>query len=100
MRFSSSAIADSIGILLLGVIVAGCVPTEALRTDLRPLVAAAGAYALMQAPPAPGKCSTCGGRGKLGDGRIEIPCPECSPKQESAPCPTGKCPLPTRPIVR
>jgi len=34
------------------------------------------------APPAPtpdaGKCSNCNGTGKIGDGRIVMPCPECN----------------------
>lgn len=36
--------------------------------------------ALLPSPslPDPGQCSTCGGDGVLGDGRIEIACPDCS----------------------
>ncbi|MFK7821917.1 MAG: hypothetical protein AB8G99_24680 [Planctomycetaceae bacterium] len=42
--------------------------------------------ALQPAPSAPddnldGVCNTCGGDGVLGDGRIEIPCPDCSSNQ-------------------
>jgi len=57
--------------------------------DLVPLVATAGAGALVEAgpavvPPTPapapaGKCKNCNGTGVVGDGRVSSPCPVCRP---------------------
>ena len=98
-------LADTIGPAMILLFIWGCVPQALVRGDLRPFVATAGAYALSQAPPAPGPtpavCENCGGKGVVGDGRIEVPCPVCRPQTTgTASCPTGKCPLPTQRIVR
>lgn len=77
-------IADSIGasvLVLVGTLPLGCLPH--MRDDLQPLVAASGAYGLVSAqeppPPAPGVCRTCRGKGVVGDGVVEVPCPDCQP---------------------
>jgi hypothetical protein len=57
-------------------------------------------------PPAPGKCcGACGGRGYvvMPDGhRVACPCPAACPcKSKSTPtCPDGKCPTPTKSVLR
>jgi len=72
----------------------GCESAE----DLRPFVAVAGGYGVMQAeptpaPPAPSDvCENCGGTGFIGDGVVRIPCPS---RQKGAPeCKDGTCPQP------
>lgn len=68
----------------------GCV--TAPPAPLQPLVAVAGAYSLSapSAKPAPSKCENCGGRGVVGDGTIEVPCPVCRPSAAKAD-PSCKC---------
>ena len=65
-----------------------CVPAPTpVRGDLQPLIATAGTYALMdQKPVAPAVCETCGGRKVVGDGRIEVPCPQCQPAKAAPVC--------------
>ena len=83
-----------LAIITVVVFLCGC----SARDDLRPLVAAAGAYGLVEAgngpqpnpSPKPGVCETCGGSGWLGDGTIRTPCPSCSKE-----CKDGKCPTPS-----
>lgn len=58
-----------------------CSTAPKAHGDLQPMIAVAGAYSL-SAPspkPAPAKCENCGGRGVIGDGRVEVPCPACRP---------------------
>jgi hypothetical protein len=123
------AIVDSIGsTIMLAALVApmSCVQVTQ-RQDLQPMIAAAGAYALMSAEagptpaPTPGdKCSNCNGVGRVSDGRVSVECPVCdgtgkatksapvSPppaaapvtKASVSPCPNGTCQWPTRNIVR
>lgn len=104
MRSRSAMWADAIGPSAILLLLVGCVPPTLFTSDLRPFVATAGAYAVLQAPPpapGPGVCENCGGDGIVGDGRIAVPCPVCRPqKPGETPCPTGKCPLPTRPTGR
>jgi hypothetical protein len=79
---------DVIGVTFMFLAV-GCALAPGV-SDLQPVVAVAGQYAIMSQRPTPapqppsGKCGTCGtpvppGGGKLGDGRVEVPCPECNP---------------------
>jgi hypothetical protein len=90
---------------------AGCSPAT---PDLRPFVAVAVRYSI-QASPAPevtpgGKCKTCRGAGKVGDGRVFVTCAACNgtgvepkpgaPAAAVAPatpnqCKDGTCPTPT-----
>ena len=90
------AVVESIGAMTLmaaATLPLSCVPAPTpVRGDLQPLVAAAGAYTMMeQKPVAPAVCETCGGRKVVGDGRIEVPCPACQPAKAAAacPCPCG-----------
>lgn len=117
-------LADIIGSALIASAVTvplSCLPS-AEKQNLQPLVAAAGAYALMQpdanpSPPTDGKCQNCNGVGRVSDGRVSVVCPVCdgtgdgkatkkTPASASTqtpratPCATGNCPLPTRTIVR
>jgi hypothetical protein len=86
------------------VLFAGCVEKADVIGDLQPLVAVGGAYGVVQvknAPPAPvgpvvpRVCEQCRGLGYLGDGRVKIPCPACSPqpkgKSASVNCENGQC---------
>ena len=97
------AILESIGAMSLmaaATLPLSCVPIPSPVGDLQPLVAAAGQYSLMAAPPPPapaptGVCGTCGaknppGGGFLGDGTVKTPCPECNAKGQAAcACPCG-----------
>lgn len=97
-----NAVGDSLGLLVVAVCMAGCLHVPA-TADLRPFVAVSMGYASVAAQPgpapapAPAVCRTCGGTGKLGDGRVFVPCPDCQKKstKETPPCPTGTCPTPT-----
>jgi hypothetical protein len=120
------AIVDSIGsTIMLAALVApmSCVQVTQ-RQDLQPMIAAAGAYALMSADagptpaPQPGdKCANCNGVGRVSDGRVSVECPVCDgtgkPKKSApaspppaapikkasvSPCPNGTCQWPTRSI--
>jgi hypothetical protein len=89
------AILDSLGavsVMLAMALPIGCVRVPATPTDLQPLVAVSGSYAMLsRSSPAPaptGVCSNCGtkvppGGGWVGDGTIKVPCPECNPKSAS-----------------
>lgn len=85
------------------VVFAGCNPAN--QDDLRPLVAAAGYYSLMQgavpgpapapAPkPGPVQCRNCRGLGYLTDGTVRTLCPVCKGNKVTS-CPDGNCPLAT-----
>jgi hypothetical protein len=86
------AITDSLGAVAVMATLTlpfGCVQPA---TDLQPLVAVAGTYAMLsQTSPKPsGVCSNCGtkvppGGGFVGDGRVKVPCPECN-KDAKASC--------------
>ena len=85
------AVIESIGAMTLmaaATLPLSCVPAPTpVRGDLQPLIATAGTYALMdQKPVAPAVCETCGGRKVVGDGRIEIPCPDCQPAKAAPAC--------------
>jgi hypothetical protein len=78
--------------------VIGCVRVPPGPTDLQPLVAVAGQYAMQSqtdTKPAPaGICSNCGtkvppGGGFVGDGRVKVPCPECNKDAKAARCQCG-----------
>ena len=101
---------------LLAIIALVCTLGCSTQEDLRPFVAVAGAYGIMQTEPtpatAPGVCENCGGRGVVGDGVIEIPCPACRKGElfevivqppatlpAAPPCKDGTCP-PSRTIRR
>lgn len=103
---------------LLAILAIVCTLGCSKQEDLRPFVAVAGAYGLMQAQPtpapAPDVCENCGGRGVVGDGVVEVPCPVCRkgelfeviveppppvPAAASPPCKDGQCP-PSRTIRR
>lgn len=61
--------------------------------DMRAFVAVAGRYSLMAAESRPDKnevCKNCGGTGRVGDGKIFVPCPVCQPNG-GQPCLTGTC---------
>lgn len=86
-------------LVVLVVFMAGC--TVGSPEDLRPFVAVAGKYSLMDKPaPAPspsGVCENCRGTGKVGDGRVMVTCPVCdgTGKPKTAPeCKDGTCPTP------
>lgn len=90
-------------LLLIAVaLVAGC--SAGTVPDQQPFVAVVMQYESMAAgptpAPAPGVCETCGGKGVVGDGRVEVPCPQCRPKQETKSCLSGTCQPATRVIVR
>lgn len=84
---------DGIGasiLLAASTLPVGCVPLPSGRADLQPFVAASGSYAVLDATkPKPAVCETCGGKGVVGDGRIEVPCPQCSTKAATPAC--GQC---------
>lgn len=68
--------------------VAGCSQSGGGSGDLRPFVAVAGKYSLLAAPPKkPSVCETCNGTGRVGDGRVWVPCPACAAKA----CVSGTC---------
>lgn len=98
----SRSICDAVGLITLSLAIVGCIPLAQMRSDLRPLVAACGAYALAapETPKPPAVCRTCGGKKVLGDGTIKIPCPDCTPKKESERCQTGSCLIHPPVIVR
>ena len=83
------ALVESIGasvFLLAATLPLGCVSVP--PGDLQPLIAVAGTYSLAAdaKKPTPAKCENCGGRGVVGDGTIEVPCPVCRPSAATAPC--------------
>lgn len=64
------------------------------QESMVPFVAVAGNYSLLAAPAAkPEVCPNCRGTGKVGDGRIFVPCPVCQTPQKQRPetCKTGTC---------
>lgn len=90
------------------VLLAGCVQNVDTVGDLQPLLAVGGAYGVVQVknapkpapapkpePVVPRVCESCRGLGYLGDGRVKIPCPQCSPqpkgKASTSNCPGGVC---------
>lgn len=84
--------------ILMATLFAGCV-----ENDLRPFVAVAGGYGVMQAeptpaPPKPDVCENCGGTGVVGDGVVQVPCPVCQRGQTRSvvvpQCKDGQCPQP------
>lgn len=96
-------------LLVFTVMTLGCVATlPAGDTSITADLACEAARTLVQmrrAPaPAPkpddGRCDTCKGTGKLGDGRVSVTCPACDgtgKKKAAKPaptCTTGSCPLP------
>lgn len=94
------AIADTLGsvaMMLAVTLPIGCVRTSDRPSDLQPLIAVAGQYALMgrHTPATPtGVCSNCGtkippGGGFVGDGRVKVPCPECNKQAAASQCPCG-----------
>jgi hypothetical protein len=95
------ALVDTLGAVILlsaASLPVGCVQYPSRATDLQPLIAVAGQYALTgrAVPDAPkGICSNCGakvppGGGFVGDGRVKVPCPECNKQAAAAPkCPCG-----------
>lgn len=92
-RFFDS-IADSFGLVVVTTLAAGCLSVAGPVGDLRPFVATAGAYSVASpaAPkPKPAVCATCGGTGRLGDGRVFVPCPDCTQKQEKPTCQGPTC---------
>lgn len=64
-------------ILVFATVVAGCAAQS--HDDLRPFVSAAGGYAMARkpAPEKPKVCPNCNGTGKVGDGKVFVPCPAC-----------------------
>jgi hypothetical protein len=78
------------------------------QQNLQPFIAVAGNYGVWSAAvgptpaPAPSKvCSSCNGRGKVGDGRVAITCAACDGTgvaKESKQCTSGTCTTPS--IVR
>jgi hypothetical protein len=70
-------------LLIIVAVLAGC--TAPQSADLRPLVAVSGKYSLLaEKVVVPSKCSTCGGTGRLGDGKVFVPCPDCQPKSSGS----------------
>jgi len=84
---------DVIGIsamVLASTLPLSCLPAERPE-NLQPFVAAAGSYSLAAPPESSGVCSTCGskvppGGGRLGDGTVSVPCPECNKAALSTDC--------------
>jgi len=76
------AVVESLGVAVFFAAVGlpfGCVPTPA-TADLQPVVAVGGQYGILAAPKPPSaQCENCGGRGVVGDGVVEVPCPVCRP---------------------
>jgi hypothetical protein len=71
-------------LVLLSLVVVGCVATlpsdPSLSADLAVETArmVIASRANLPAPtPDAGRCDNCNGTGKIGDGRIVMPCPEC-----------------------
>lgn len=63
---------------ILAVLVVGC--SQAAPRDLRPFVAVAAKYSLMeetQPQPDSDVCRNCRGTGKVGDGKVSVTCPAC-----------------------
>ena len=88
-------------ILTLAVVVSGC--SQAAVKNQQPAVAVYGQYSMMAGVPTPAPpavCDVCGGKGVIGDGRVEVPCPQCRPKQETKPCLSGTCRPATHVIAR
>lgn len=101
---------DTLGVCILAIFIAavvGCVERE-VTENLQPLIAVTGNYGVWDAAvgptPAPkpsNVCSSCGGRGKVGDGRVSVPCAACDGTGvigENPICKSGTCT--TRSIVR
>ena len=70
-------------VIVLSVLFVGCVATlpsdSSISADLA-VEAARMVMVLRQGPPptpAGKECTNCNGTGKIGDGRIVMPCPEC-----------------------
>lgn len=95
-RFSTlGAMFATLGAVLAS---AGCTTRQ---ENLAPFVAVAGEYSIMAADgdgDGGGVCKNCGGTGRVGDGRVFVPCPVCQPqatqKQQQTgvqPCLTGTC---------
>jgi hypothetical protein len=89
-----NARANSLYSVAVAAAVIGCVRVPPAPTNLQPMVAVFGQYAMLsQSSPAPapsGVCSNCGtkvppGGGFVGDGRVKVPCPECN-KDAKASC--------------
>jgi DnaJ-class molecular chaperone len=83
---------------ILAVLAAGC--SHSAPRDLRPLVAVAAKYCLMDtakpAPPDSGACKACRGTGRLGDSRVSVECAACGGTGKIK-CKDGTCPpTPTR----
>ena len=72
-------------IIVFSILAVGCVATLPSDPGITADLAAEAArmvVVLRQGPPpapdAPGKeCTNCNGTGKIGDGRIVMPCPDC-----------------------
>jgi hypothetical protein len=89
-----NARANSLYSVAVAAAVIGCVRVPPAPTNLQPMVAVFGQYAMLsQSSPTPapsGVCSNCGtkvppGGGFVGDGRVKVPCPECN-KDAKASC--------------
>lgn len=91
---------DRLMIVALAAILAGC--TRSTQEDLRPFVAAAGYYAIMEsqatptpAPkPGPRTCENCRGLGYLTDGTVRSVCPVCKGNKVisgEVQCQSGTC---------
>lgn len=84
---------------LMVAFVAGCKPVTGY--DLRPFVAVAGYYALMEPPapkPGPRACENCNGLGYLTDGTVRTVCPVCKGNKATSgavQCQSGTC----RPVL-
>lgn len=87
-------------VVLMVIVFAGCRPAE--HDDLRPFVAAAGYYAIMEsqatptpAPkPGPRACENCNGLGYLTDGTVRTVCPVCKGNKVTSgavQCQSGTC---------
>jgi hypothetical protein len=71
-------------LIVFAIVSGGCVaslPSDpSISADLA-VETARMVIASRSAPPAPtpdaGRCENCNGTGKIGDGRIVMPCPEC-----------------------
>lgn len=89
-------------LLAFTVVIAGCVATlpddDGITADLACEAARAVVQMRQSMPPSPApasdQCDNCNGTGKIGDGRIVMPCPVCkgTGKKPKA-CITGSCTL-------
>jgi hypothetical protein len=92
-------------VFCLAMLIAGCqpAPPEAPKPDLRPFIASAGMYALMDVSPAPlppaptpgAQCENCRGAGIVGDKVTGITCPICKGTGVTP----NKAPVPTVGVV-